>query len=156
MSKSSTNSLPDADEADAYRLHDTVSNLIHRARQCTDDAFVSEIGLDLTPRQLVVLEAIATNPGASQTRLCEATGIDRSTIADIMSRLVQKRVVARRRSRQDARAYVIELTEAGQDMLLRSYPVAAKIERRITEILGARRRDELCDMLEMIVHELRR
>jgi hypothetical protein len=34
--------------------------------------------------------------------------------------------------------------------------VAAKIERRITEILGAGRREELCDMLEMIVHELKR
>jgi DNA-binding MarR family transcriptional regulator len=42
---------------------------------------------DLTPRQLAVLVTVANNEGLSQTGLVDRTGIDRSTLADIVRRL---------------------------------------------------------------------
>jgi DNA-binding MarR family transcriptional regulator len=157
MSSSTKRSLPDRGQHGENRVGSTVANLIHRVRQCTDDAFASEAGsVDLTPRQLIVLEAISAMPGASQARLCAATGIDRSTLAEIMRRMVERRIVARRRSRQDARTYAIELTDAGHSMLRQACPVATKVEQRITEILGSRKTEELAQMLDRIVHGLQR
>ncbi len=37
---------------------------------------------DLTPRQLAVLMTVAGNEGPCQTGIVDATGIDRSTLAD--------------------------------------------------------------------------
>jgi DNA-binding MarR family transcriptional regulator len=157
MSKSTKTKKPDAGQRGASRLSATVANLIHRVQQCTDDAFAKEArDIDLTQRQLIVLEAISTMPGASQSRLCEATGIDRSTLAEIMRRMVLKRVVARRRSREDARTYVIELAEAGRDMLRQAYPIATKVEQRITDILGSRKTEELARMLDKVVQGFQR
>jgi hypothetical protein len=54
-----------------------------RSRNAAErDLFKREIKSDLTPRQFVVLTVIAENEGCSQTDIVDATGIDRSTIAE--------------------------------------------------------------------------
>ena len=59
---------------------------------------------DLTPRQLAVLVTVAQNEGLSQTGLVDRTGIDRSTLADIVRRMQRKGLLQRRRTKEDARA----------------------------------------------------
>jgi hypothetical protein len=67
----------------------SVIHLLHRAAQCADCIFSEEIaGTDLTPRQYTVLAVIADKEGLSQTELVMRTGIDRSTVADMIKRLV--------------------------------------------------------------------
>ncbi|MGE0022289.1 MAG: MarR family transcriptional regulator, partial [Hyphomicrobium sp.] len=60
-------------------------HLLHRAGQCADEMFAVSVGeAGLTPRQYAVMAAIAKSDEPSQTTLVEATGIDRSTMADIV------------------------------------------------------------------------
>ncbi|NJO34345.1 MAG: MarR family transcriptional regulator [Rhodospirillales bacterium] len=71
---------------DASALH-----LLHRAGQCAEVLFTNEAAkADLTPRQFAVLVCVAQNPDVSQTGLVEQTGVDRSTLADVVRRLVKK------------------------------------------------------------------
>ena len=71
---------------DASALH-----LLHRAGQCAEVLFTNEAAKsDLTPRQFAVLVCVAQNPDVSQTGLVEQTGVDRSTLADVVRRLVKK------------------------------------------------------------------
>jgi DNA-binding MarR family transcriptional regulator len=86
--------------------------LLHRAGQVADERYDDACG-DITPRQQMVLAALAKLEEASQTRLVIATGIDRSTMADLARRMSRNGLIARRRSRRDARAYVVTLTEKG-------------------------------------------
>ena len=66
-------------------------HLLHRAGQCAEVLFTNETGkADLTPRQYAILASVAQNPDISQTGLVEQTGVDRSTLADIVRRLVKK------------------------------------------------------------------
>ncbi|MEQ1711924.1 MAG: MarR family transcriptional regulator, partial [Hyphomicrobium sp.] len=51
---------------------------------------------DLTPRQYAVLITVAQNEGLSQTNLVDKTGIDRSTLADIVRRMLKKGLLQRR------------------------------------------------------------
>jgi DNA-binding MarR family transcriptional regulator len=63
-------------------------HLLHRASQAVEEIFQAAGGdSDLTPRQLAVLATVAGNEGLSQTDIVNLTGIDRSTLADIVKRL---------------------------------------------------------------------
>ena len=62
------------------RLDRSPVHLLHRAGQCAADIFQAEIA-DLTPRQLAVLMTVAGDEGASQTKLVDTTGVDRSALA---------------------------------------------------------------------------
>ena len=73
-------------------------HLLHRAGQCAGDLFAGKVPeRDLTPRQFAVLLTVAQNEGLSQTGLVEKTGIDRSTLADIVRRMLKKGLLQRRR-----------------------------------------------------------
>ena len=93
-------------------------HLLHRAGQCAEVLFTNETGkADLTPRQYAILASVAQNPDISQTGLVEQTGVDRSTLADIVRRLVKKGLLQRKRTRRDARMYAVRLTAKGQSAL---------------------------------------
>lgn len=96
-------------------MSESIIHLLHNAGQAADKAFEEAVGeADITPRQCAVLIAIrdAKTP-PTQTHLVSVTGVDRSTMADIVRRLVTRKLVSRRRTRKDARRYAIELTEQG-------------------------------------------
>ena len=92
-------------------------HLLHRAGQCAKHFFGTAVGGDLTPRQLAVLAAVADNEGGTQTDIVETTWIDRSTLADIVRRLQRKGLLHRRRTKEDARAYAVKLTDRGRRLL---------------------------------------
>ena len=93
-------------------------HLLHRASQAVEDVFAREVEIDrLTPRQLAVLTTVAQHEGLSQTGIVDRTRIDRSTLADIVRRLQKKGLLQRRRTKEDARAYAVKLTEEGRRVL---------------------------------------
>jgi DNA-binding MarR family transcriptional regulator len=65
----------------------------------------------LTVPQLAVLVTVVENEGLSQTDLVERTGIDRSTLADIVKRLKGKGQLPRKRTKEDTRTYAVKLTQ---------------------------------------------
>ncbi|MGE3066658.1 MAG: MarR family winged helix-turn-helix transcriptional regulator [Hyphomicrobiaceae bacterium] len=137
------------------RLDRSPVHLLHRAGQVAGDIFNAEMGNgDLTPRQLAVLMTVAHNEGLSQTGLVERTGIDRSTLADIVRRMLKKGLLQRRRTREDARAYAIRLTEEGRRMLRTAEPMAKRVDERILDALSARQREQFLNDLRSIVAQL--
>lgn len=136
----------------ARRLDQSVLHLLHRAGQAADELFAAEMGgSDLTPRQYAVLAALSRREAASQTDIVKETGIDRSTLADIVKRLVQKGVVVRRRAKNDARAYSVRLTPTGSAILKQAEPVAQRVSERLLRYVAGTRRAELVDCLSSIV-----
>ena len=135
------------------RLDRSPVHLLHRAGQCASDIFQAEIA-DLTPRQLAVLMTVAGDEGASQTKLVDATGIDRSTLADIVRRLCRKGFLQRRRTREDARAYAIKLTDEGRRVLRSAEPLAKRVDDRVLGALPAGRREAFMAALTSIVEML--
>ena len=81
-------------------LDDVVVHLLHRVSQRADDMFAKEVEVTgLIPRQFAVLLAVARHDDPSQTDVVESTGIDRSTVAEMIRRMVKKGLLQRRRSR---------------------------------------------------------
>ena len=111
---------------------------------------------DLTARQLAVLMTVEDNEGLSQTGLVNRTGIDRSTLADIVRRLKRKGLLQRRRTSEDARAYAVKLTDQGREVLRAAEPLARRVDRRVLDALPGTRREEFIAALGLIVKTLER
>ena len=124
------------------------SHLMHRALQLALDIYAEETGADgLTQRQFAVLEAVSVRSGLTQTDLVKATGIDRSTLADLVARMTAKGLLERERSALDARAKAVRLSETGQAALEAARPRVAAADKRILALLPKARREGFLDLL---------
>lgn len=86
--------------------------------------------LGVTPRQVLLLRAIAEAKATpNQTMAVAATGMDRSTLADVVKRLVKKGLIKRNRNKDDARAYDLHLTEAGRATLKGALKAMKSVEK---------------------------
>src|ERR1700753_4085368 len=107
----------------AQGLERSPSHLLHRALQLALDIYAEETGPDaITQRQYAVLSAVAAQEGLTQTDLVRATGIDRSTRADMIARMFDKGYLGRERSALDARAKTVRLTDKGRQALEETAP----------------------------------
>lgn len=130
-------------------------HLLHRAGQCADEIFADNIGKsDLTPRQYAVLRAVADSEEPSQTVLVEKTGIDRSTLADIVRRLVERNLLQRKRTKHDARMYAVKLTASGQSALRSAEPAAKVTDDKLLSVMNAGERATFLKALVQIVDKL--
>jgi DNA-binding MarR family transcriptional regulator len=139
----------------ASRLERSPLHLLHRAGQCATDIFTAEIGnIELTARQYAVLVTVAHNEGLSQTDLVQRTGVDRSTLADIVRRMLKKGFLQRRRTKDDARAYAVKLTEEGWRVLRAAEPMIKRVDDKILSALPQKQREQLLSDLLTIVQAL--
>lgn len=139
------------------QLDRSAMHLLHRAGQCATDIFLAEAHVSgLTPRQFAVLATIAEEEGLTQTELVERTGIDRSTLADIVARLLGRGLIQRRRAKEDARAYAIKLTAQGAKALRDAEPGAASADTRLLAPLAPAKRQDFLEYLNTIVAAVRK
>lgn len=133
---------------EAGSLAESPSHLIHRALQLALDIYSREVGSDgLTQRQFAVLEAVSLRSGLTQTDLVKATGIDRSTLADLVARMAQRGLLSRERSTLDARAMAVRLTPEGEAALADARPRVVEADRQIMALLPKGRRESFLEIL---------
>jgi DNA-binding MarR family transcriptional regulator len=133
-------------------VNSSTLHLLHRVHQCAGELFQSHMnGLDVTTTQYTVLVAAQEKDGLSQQDIINATGIDRSTVSQVVQLLIRKGLLKRRRTRHDARAYSVSLTDAGRDVLKASEPIVGRIEEVLVEALPAARAKVFVANLRTIV-----
>jgi DNA-binding MarR family transcriptional regulator len=121
-----------SDAIDRSMIH-----LLHRASQRASEIFALETrDFDLTARQYAVLTTVAQHEGLSQTDLVRLTGIDRSTLADVVQRLLRRGIIQRERTMQDGRTYAVSLSEKGRELLDSIKPYARRADRTVLSCLG--------------------
>ncbi|MDP3551072.1 MAG: MarR family transcriptional regulator [Novosphingobium sp.] len=104
--------------------------------------------LDLRPAEVTTLLVIAENPDCSQTEVGQALAIKRANMVPIISRLMERGLVDRRRL--DGRSHALSLTDEGRKT---ADDAVARIERhetRFTELLGSTDSDALFRCLPVI------
>ena len=133
-------------------LEDSPSHLLHRVLQIALDIYNAEAGENaLTQRQYALLHALdGATEGMTQTELVHATGIDRSTLADLVARMLSKKLLARERSATDARANLVRLDAAGKTALDEMQPRVLAADEKILSLLSAPKRDSFVKLLRKI------
>ncbi len=124
-----------------FDLNKSPGHLLRRAQQYSFDQYAKEVGSDgLTPRQFSVLHTVSQNEGCSQTDLVKLTGIDRSTLADMISRMLKKRLLGRQRTKTDARANAVKITSTGRSAMNKARAKVMKADAALMKAVpGAQR-----------------
>ena len=134
-----------------FKLSESPAHLLRRAQQLATDIFSkSELSDNVTLRQSVVLAAIAESEGLSQSHLVNATGIDRSTLADMIARMQERGLVNREAADNDGRAKSVSLTASGRTSLSAALPALLAVDKALLETLTRNRRDSFVRQLMVL------
>jgi DNA-binding MarR family transcriptional regulator len=137
-----------------YPLSEAPGHLLRRCQQRAVEIFMEEIGTArLTPRQFALLLTLSQRPGLTQTELVEQTGIDRSTVGDMIDRLVRRGLVRRRRSGRDQRANTLVILPAGAAALREALPAVERAQNRIMAPLPPAARSAFMAALRLMVDD---
>jgi len=135
----------------AFELAEAPSYLIRRCQQFFGDLYAREAGpRELTKQQFMVLAALEHNDGVSQTALVEITGIDRSTLAEMVRRMLEKDLLSRERTEEDARANAVAITAAGRKALSSARNAADRAEKALLDALPPGERSRFVKSLAQI------
>ena len=119
-----------------FDLSEAPSHLIRRCQQFYGDLYAREAGgKELTKQQFTLLCALEQNDGASQTALVEITGIDRSTLAEMVRRMLERGLLSRERTEKDARANAVAITTNGRKALRVARSAADRAEKALLDPL---------------------
>jgi DNA-binding MarR family transcriptional regulator len=115
--------------------------LIRRLHQIHLSLFVEECAdFEITPVQYSILTAVVARPGLEQAALAQDVGIDRATLANVVARLAQRRLVRRIQGRQDRRLKHVFPTPACKRLLVQMEGPARRAHERTIDALPPRAR----------------
>ena len=102
-----------------------------------DEAY-APLGIGSTQAKL--LRAIGAGSKTSQAELARTTGTDPAALGRALRTLLDRGLVRRRRSREDRRAFALELTPEGDALLQQVVAARAVLLARVEDSLDARDR----------------
>jgi DNA-binding MarR family transcriptional regulator len=106
--------------------------------------------LNLRPGQFAVLVTIDQNPGASQSSVSAALGIQKANFVATIADLEKRGLVRRRRSDTDGRTYSLGLTVRGRLLLQHAVELQSLHEARVVAQIGSEGRLQLLGLLDRL------
>lgn len=131
-------------------LHFT-GHLLRRAQQLHLAAWLRDVSRTTTSVQFAALSVLELRAPLSQQDLARELDLDRSTIADVVARMIEHGLISRHRDSADRRRNVLELTEAGKTRVTELRPRVEAIEPVLTAGLNPAEATELRRMLRAVL-----
>ena len=97
-----------------------------------------------------MLAALEHNDGVSQTALVEMTGIDRSTLAEMVRRMLDKGLLSRERTETDQRANAVLISPNGRKALRTARTASERAEKALLDALPPAERPKLVKLLSVV------
>lgn len=132
-------------------LYGQPGHLLRRAQQISASIFHDELGTLITPIQYALLCVLLTHPGIDQVSLAGLAAVDTSTAASVAIRLEEKGLLTRRVDPANRRQRILELTAAGEELLVQANAAIARLHRRIFEKFTANEEAVFMQLLEKLV-----
>lgn len=133
-------------------IYDRPGFLLRRCHQISVSIFRDSCAeLDLTPAQFGVLYAVEQNPGVEQIGVAKMLGLDRSTTANVVDRLISRDLARRDGHAHDRRRCCLTLTRKGRELLVRARAIAADAQARLLQPLAPADRSRLLALLHQLM-----
>jgi DNA-binding MarR family transcriptional regulator len=127
-------------------VHRCAALLDHLARRMRVQGEEVLEPLGLRPRHLLTL-TILRDHGGSQQALAGVLHIDRTNLVGLLNELEDNRLIERRRSPEDRRRHVVELTQRGHETLAHAEMALAAAENVVLTALSHAERESLFQLL---------
>ncbi|MBM7442575.1 MarR family winged helix-turn-helix transcriptional regulator [Streptomyces sp. HB132] len=88
-------------------------HLARRLQQAHHLLWNAMVSQEITSPQFAVLNALTAEPGLDQRTVGERVGLDRSTVAEVITRLLRRGLLHKVRDQQDGRRFLLRLTDEG-------------------------------------------
>ncbi|ACF13630.1 transcriptional regulator, MarR family [Chloroherpeton thalassium ATCC 35110] len=95
--------------------------------------YLKEHNLNFTPEQLIILKRLRFENGLTQNEIAHHLLRDSASITRIIDGLEKRNLVVRKKIATDRRANQVFITEAGEDVLNRIFPLAMKLNAQFME-----------------------
>jgi DNA-binding MarR family transcriptional regulator len=129
-------------------------HLIRRAQQANSAVWAREVGDDITSLQFAVLNCLWQEKNVDQTTLGRCIATDRSTTADVVARMVRRRLIRQVRDAKDSRRNILKLTTAGLRALEKVIPKVVEAGSNLVAPLTSAERRELGRLLTKLISGL--
>jgi MarR family transcriptional regulator, lower aerobic nicotinate degradation pathway regulator len=134
-----------------HRCSALLDHLARRMRAPGEQA-LSVLGL--RPRHMITLTVLRDFGPAGQQQLAEVLDIDRTNLVGLLNELEAQSWIVRRRSPEDRRRHVVELTTSGRGILARAELAFAAVEDHVLAGLSVDERETLYGLLFKAADEL--
>lgn len=126
--------------------------LVRRLNQIHYALFAEECKTySMTPVQFGVLTALSLNPWQDQTAIGNELGLDRTTTADVLKRLEDKKLIMRRMNPADRRSRQSMITEEGYQAMKSLHASMMESQRRLMAPLSERNQEIFVKLLTTLV-----
>lgn len=126
-------------------------HLLRRSLQVMNMLWDEEVSRTITSPQFAALNALYREPRLDQRTLGRRISLDRSTMAEVVSRLTFRGLIRSERDASDGRRKTITLTSKGIATLEHLIPRTHAMTSRLVGDLDASQREELLHLLEKVV-----
>lgn len=135
-----------------FNLNTMVGYLIRVSQQVHYSLWTSasDVG-NLTSPQFAVLHALSHDHPLDQTALGERASLDRTTLAEIVTRLSKRGLVARTRDTEDGRRNLVTITDEGREVHDTAAVGAYDINERFLYAVAPDDREVLVRVLGQII-----
>ena len=121
--------------------------LDHLARRMRLRAEAVLAPMGLRSRHLVALTVLREHGGSSQQALAATLEIDGTNIVGLLNELEAKQLIERRRSPEDRRRHLVEVTDAGAEQLAKAEFALSAVEDEVLGALDDSQREVLYNLL---------
>ncbi|MCW2760105.1 MAG: slyA [Marmoricola sp.] len=104
--------------------------------------------LGLRPRHLVALTVLRDRGGSTQQALAATLEMDGTNIVGLLNDLERRQLIERRRSPEDRRRHLVELTDAGAKQLATVEGALLAVEDQVLGALDESQRETLYRLLQ--------
>lgn len=126
-------------------------HLLRRAVQVMNVLWNEEVSHTITSPQFAALNALYAEPNLDQRTLGQRISLDRSTTAEVVSRLSSRGLIRSQRDTRDGRRKTITLTSKGLHAVQLLIPRTHAMTRRLVGPLDQEQRDDLLAILVKVV-----
>jgi len=142
--------MPDANPK-AFDLHDFVPHLVARVGALMAQSFapnLEQAGITMQMWRVVVV--LHFNGPLTLVDISRLIGVKTSTLSRLVGRMIDKQLVTRRRSEEDARTVQISLQKEGQALFGKLWPDAVQAQERVVAPFSRPEIEQLKEMLLQI------
>ncbi|MDX6256505.1 MAG: hypothetical protein QOJ11_2839 [Frankiales bacterium] len=122
-------------------------DFLARRMRLRTEAVLAPLGL--RPRHLVALTVLRVRGGSTQQALATTLAMDGTNIVGLLNELEADKLIERRRSPEDRRRHVVDLTEAGMEQLAKAERALAEVDEEVLGALDASQRETLYNLLQL-------